>query len=98
MTNSPRPPSAADPCTVSGTAVAGDTVEVFTGPDEEGKTYLATALADVSGDWDVVGPFNFDTYLTATATNASGNTSEFSTQVAAGDCYPVFLPLGVKNY
>ena len=88
----------ADPCTVSGTAVAGDIVEVFTGPDEEGKTYLATALADVAGDWEVVGPFNFDTYVTATATDASGNTSEFSTQLAAGACYPVFVPLGVKNY
>ena len=83
---------------VSGTAVAGDTVEVFTGPDEEGKRYLATGLADGAGDWDVVGPFNFDTYVTATATDASGNTSEFSAQVAAGDCYPIFLPLGVKNY
>jgi len=89
---------AVDPCTVTGTAVAGDTVEVFTGPDEEGKTYLATSVADGTGAWNVVGPFSFDTYLTATATDASGNTSEFSTQLAAGACYPVFVPLGVKNY
>jgi len=89
---------AVDPCTVTGTAVAGDTVEVFTGPDEEGKTYLATSVADGTGAWNVVGPFSFDTYLTATATDASGDTSEFSTQVTAGDCYPAFLPLSVKNY
>ena len=87
-----------DDCfSVSGTASAGDTVEVFTGPDDEGKRYLATALADGANAWEVVGPFSFDTYVTATATDGSGNTSEFSTQVAA-DCYPVFLPLGVKNY
>ena len=72
-------------------------MEVFSGPDEEGRRYLATALADGVGLWDVVGPFNFDTYVTATATDASGNTSEFSTQVEAS-CYPAFLPLGVKNY
>ena len=88
----------ADDRFVSGTAVAGDTVEVFTGPDEEGKTYLATALTDGAGDWEVVGPFTFDTYVTATATDASGNTSEFSAQAAAGACYSVSLPLGVKNY
>jgi hypothetical protein len=83
--------------TVSGTADPGDTVEVFTGPDEEGKRYLATGVADGLGDWEVVGPFKFDTYVTATATDASGNTSEFSAQTAAY-CYPVFLPLGVKRY
>ena len=72
-------------------------MEVFSGPDEEGKTYLATTLADAAGDWAVVGPFNFDTDVTATATDASGNTSEFSAEVEAY-CYPVFLPLTVKNY
>ncbi len=82
---------------VSGTASAGDTVEVFTGPDDEGKRYLATTEADGNGDWDVVGPFKLDTYVTATATDTSGNTSEFSEEVEA-HCYPVFLPLGVKNY
>jgi hypothetical protein len=73
-------------------------VAVLTGPDEEGKTYLATSLADGAGDWGVVGAFTLDTYVTATATDASGNTSEFSAQAAAETCYPVFLPLAVKRY
>ena len=90
--------SAANACFVMGTADAGDTVEVFTGPDEEGKTYLATALAGGAGQWSVVGSFTFDTYVTATATDASGNTSEFSSQAEPGACYPVYLPLGVKSY
>jgi hypothetical protein len=89
--------SSVDGCfTVSGTAAAGDMVEVFTGPDEEGKRYLASDLAE-TGDWQVVGPFNFDTYVTATATDASGNTSKFSTAAPAA-CYTVFLPLAMKSY
>jgi titin len=90
--------SAANACFAAGTAGAGDTVEVFTGPDEEGKTYLATALADGAGAWWVVGPFTLDTYVTATATDASGNTSRFSTEATPGTCYPGFLPLAVKRY
>jgi len=73
-------------------------VEVSTGPDEEGKRYLATASADGKGIWIALGPFTLDTYVTATATDASGNTSESSAQLTAGDCYPVFLPLGMRNY
>jgi titin len=83
--------------TVSGTAGAGDTVEVFTGPDDEGKTYLATDVADGSGDWEISGSFSFDTYVTATATDGSGNTSEFSAEVEVV-CYQAFLPFGVRRY
>jgi CSLREA domain-containing protein len=91
--------SSVDGCfaNVSGTATAGDTVEVFTGPDDEGKRYLASDVADVSDDWEVVGPFRLDTYVTATATDGSGNTSEFSADVES-NCHLVFVPLGVKNY
>jgi CSLREA domain-containing protein len=80
---------------VGGTADPEDTVEVFTGPDEEGKTYLGTALAGGGGDWSLVGPFAYDDYVTATATDGSGNTSEFSAQVP---CHRVFVPLTMKNY
>ncbi|NIN65002.1 MAG: hypothetical protein GTO63_09935 [Anaerolineae bacterium] len=83
---------------IVGTAPPSATVEIFTGPDGEGKTYLATASADVGGLWSIVGSFTFDIYVTATATDASGNTSEFSAQATPGACCQVFLPLTVKSY
>ncbi len=82
---------------ISGTAPLTSTVEIFTGPDEEGKTYLGTAYADGSGNWSATGIFSLDTYVTATATDSGGNTSEFSDAVAPA-CYRVFLPLIVKDY
>ena len=82
---------------ISGTAPANSTVEVFTGPDDEGKTYLATSSAD-GGNWSVTGLFALDAYVTATATDAAGNTSEFSTAAVPGTCHQVFVPLGMKNY
>jgi hypothetical protein len=81
----------------SGTAPVSATVELFTGPDEEGKTYLTTVSADGSGDWSASGFLADDTYLTATATDAAGNTSEFSTPVAEWDWY-TYLPVVTKNY
>jgi len=89
---------AADPSFVMGMAGAGDTVEIFTGPDEEGKIYLITTWADGNGIWTAVGPFTLDTYVTATATDASGNTSEFSTEVTPGAYYQSFLPLTMNKY
>jgi hypothetical protein len=81
-----------------GTAGAGDTVEVFTGPDAEGKQYLGTTSADGNGIWLALGPFTLDTWVTATATDASGNTSRFSAWAVPGDCSPVFVPLTMKGY
>lgn len=89
---------AANTCFVAGTAGAGHTIEIFTGPDEEGKTYLTTVLADGDGNWSASSPFTLDTYVTATATDASGNTSEFSVEVTPGTCHQLFLPLIMKNY
>ncbi len=65
---------------VDGTALPGATVDLYASTDGQGETYLATAVADGNGDFtspvdveSVVGLF-----ITATATDASGNTSEFS--------------------
>jgi hypothetical protein len=81
----------------SGTAPPSSTVELFTGPDEEGKTYLTTVSADGPGDWSASGFLADDTYLTATATDAAGNTSQFSAPVAEWD-WRTYLPVVTKNY
>ena len=81
----------------SGTAPNNATVELFTGPDDEGKTYLTTVSADGSGNWSASGFLADDTYLTATATDAAGNTSEFSTPVAEWD-WRTYAPLVMKNH
>jgi len=63
---------------LSGTAPAGSTVEIFSDSTNQGRIYEGSVTADNSGNWtcaeNVTGP-----NATATATDASGNTSEFST-------------------
>jgi len=81
----------------SGTAPVNSTVELFTGPDDEGKAYLTSVSADGSGNWSASGFAAGGSYLTATATDTSGDTSEFS--AAAGGCPSrSYLPLATKRY
>jgi hypothetical protein len=65
------------PTDVSGTACPGCVVEIFSDPSDEGAVYEGTTVADGSGYfvWSgtAAGPV-----VTATATDADGNTSEFS--------------------
>ncbi|MBL7184511.1 MAG: right-handed parallel beta-helix repeat-containing protein, partial [Anaerolineae bacterium] len=68
---------------VSGTACSNCTIEVFSDTNDEGAIYEGTTTADSSGNWTLTkagglaGP-----YVTATATDANGNTSEFSAPVS----------------
>ncbi len=85
--------SSATETEVSGTAEAGDVVEVFyhidndcAGAPCQGKDYLGTATADVNGNWSLAGSFALGQSITATATNTAGSTSNFST------CSTVQLP------
>jgi parallel beta-helix repeat protein len=65
--------------TAGGTACAGCTVEVFSAADDEGQIYEGTDVADGSGAWALVAGHAFaGPNLTATATDAAGNTSPFS--------------------
>lgn len=81
---------------ISGTAPAGTTVEVFTGPDDEGKTYLISTAVDAAGTWSCSGTFTLDWFVTATAIDAQG-TSEFSAAKYSG-LPRAFLPLVYSDY
>lgn len=65
---------------VDGTAVPGSTVDLYASTDGQGETYLATAVADGNGDF--TSPVDVEAlvglFITATATDIAGNTSEFS--------------------
>jgi len=65
--------------TVSGTSgCASCTVDVFADSATEGQTYLGSTTTNGSGAWTLGTPPP-GPYVTATVTNTSGSTSEFST-------------------
>lgn len=67
--------------TITGTATAGDRIEVFEHDETcmgcQGRTFLGATTADINGDWTLVSAFTAGQNLTATATDTN-NTSEFS--------------------
>ncbi|HEX9972671.1 MAG TPA: right-handed parallel beta-helix repeat-containing protein, partial [bacterium] len=67
---------------VSGTAPANSNVEIFFDRDDEGEFFIADVLADGSGNFNWSGEeIPGDLYVTATATDTEGNTSQFSNAV-----------------
>ena len=84
---------------VSGTACAGCTVELFVSDQDpsghgEGRTYIDSAVADASGNFaiPVFFPIMSCTRVTATATDSGDNTSEFSENVRIGLCLSLPWP------
>jgi len=71
--------------TVKGLAVPGATIEVFSDDGDEGRWYHGSTTADGSGafTFTAASPFT-GTHVTATATDADGNTSEFSSPYEPG--------------
>ncbi len=69
---------------IAGSTLPNATVEIFSDPSDEGAVYEGTVTADASGAFSwagtPVGPM-----ITATATDAAGNTSEFSASVSGTD-------------
>ena len=76
---------------VSGTACPGCAVDVFSDDDDEGRVFEGTTTANGSGDW-TLDVFPQGPNVTATATDGSGNTSEFSAPVDAPDPTPTPSP------
>ncbi len=73
----PNIPSITDIEPVRGIAPANSQVEIFSGPDDEGKIYHASVTADAQGHFSWPGSTD-GIMITATATDAEGTTSEFS--------------------
>ena len=83
--------------TVTGTACAGCTVELFESGDTEGEGwyYLNKTMADAEGDFAFTVYFTSYPVLTATATDATDGTSEFSGVFWQDRAY-LFMPIIVK--
>ncbi len=83
----------------SGSACAGCTIEVFIAePDPsgagEGKTFVGSGTANSSGDFTVpISGVQAGQKLTATATDAGGNTSQFSANVTVQSSGGLTAPL-----
>ena len=58
-------------------------VDIYTGPDDEGKIYKGSAYADGSGHFEYTGSIA-GPYVSAKWTDSAGNTSEFSAIYLAG--------------
>lgn len=78
---------------ITGTACAGCTVEIFTSDvqeDDEGPIFVSSGSADGTGAFAI--PIaGCSTFLTATATDSAGNTSQFTSPMvaaSAGVCSP----------
>ncbi len=91
--------TSASSTSVSGTACAGCVVELFISDQDpsgygEGRTYIDSTTADASGNFSipVFFPIVTCTRVTATATDASGNTSEFSENQRIGLCLIIAWP------
>ncbi|HET9476590.1 MAG TPA: hypothetical protein VFP63_03795, partial [Dehalococcoidia bacterium] len=81
----PAPPAIASVTggTVSGFACSLCTLDVYNDLDDEGRVYLGSATAGAAGDFSLSGISHSLTNITATSTDAAGNTSEFSPPFAA---------------
>ena len=75
------PPVVTDLAPVRGRACAGCTVDIYSDDADEGQTYEGSAVAGPDGTFEVdVEPHGSN--VTATATDADGNTSAFSQPIA----------------
>ncbi len=83
---------------VSGTAPANSTVEIFADENSQGAFFVGSTKADASGNFSFTGELPIELNITATATDSEGNTSEFSSpiQTLIQDQYTEQLPQEFK--
>jgi titin len=92
--------------TLNGAKMSSFTIEVFSSPSgDQGETYLGTVNVGTDNHGNASFTFTFNPsaaspYLTATATDVNGNTSEFSAPLAPsnGISGVVALPSEVSNF
>jgi CSLREA domain-containing protein len=83
-----------------GTADPSTTIEIFSDLGSQGRIYLGWVdSGSGEGEFEFAPDMGFFPlpYVTLTATDHNGNTSQFSTAVATG-CIKVYAPLATKNY
>ncbi len=81
--------------TVAGAACSGCAIEVFSDDADEGQVYEGATVADSSGHFSFTKPGGFVRQnVTATATDADGNTSPFSASVPLA---PLSVSMVVPN-
>jgi len=79
----------------SGTATAGDVVELFSNQTTDCYdlvSYIGSATADGSGNWNIAYALTTADYISATGRDASNNTSEVSI------CRLLTLPIELSNF
>lgn len=80
--------TAIGPITVSGTTGAAGRIELFSDDGSEGRVYEGGTVLEGPGEWRIIQPAGFTgPRLTATLTDANGNTSEFRSGRALSSPY-----------
>ncbi len=85
------PPTVSSVGPATGTACASCIIDIYSDSADEGRVYEGSAVADGGGAWTYVASVDGPN-ITATATDAIGNTSQFSGTTACGaQCLPTPL-------
>jgi len=85
------PPTITGFGSVMGTAYPNCTIDVYSDEEDEGQVYEGSTTANGAGNWSFSGSLEGPN-ITATATDAAGNTSEFSAPVALPEPTPTPSP------